>query len=137
MQVFLLARRIEAWRFLRLSFGWGPDFEMRCLLRRLKRLGQRHGLMELPEAGKQKQAVYGPERYRKPPPITARLPLSCRGRPSHFGGFTEVAPSSPASTPSSPGTACEGYPPSSPPQSPVQAAKGLGHRKAADVEEHS
>ncbi|CAK9017637.1 unnamed protein product [Durusdinium trenchii] len=74
----------EAWRFLRLSFGWGPDFEMRCLLRRLKRLGQRHGLMELPE----------------------------------------VAPSSPASTPSSPGTACEGYPPSSPPQSPVQAAKG-------------
>lgn len=39
----------QAWRSLRLSFGWGADFEMRCLLQSLKRLGLRHGLSELPE----------------------------------------------------------------------------------------
>lgn len=39
----------QAWRSLRLSFGWGADFEMRCLLQSLKRLGLRHGLTELPE----------------------------------------------------------------------------------------
>jgi len=87
----------EAWRSLRLSFGWGADVEMRCVLRSLRRLGLRHGLTELPEA--------------RPPSPLASTPSS-PGTPA-MGPSRRLSPS-----------LDEGYRFASPPPSPVQG-KGV------------
>eukprot|EP00435_Cladocopium_sp_Y103_P070351 s9_g35.t1 len=92
-----LLRSACAWRSLRLSFGWGADFEMRCLLRSLRRLGLRHGLTELPEA--------------RPPSPLASTPSS-PGTPA-MGPSRRLSPS-----------LDEGFRFASPPPSPVQG-KGV------------
>ncbi|CAK0844826.1 unnamed protein product [Prorocentrum cordatum] len=39
-----------AWRRVQLTYGWGLDAEMRCVLRAMRRLATRHGLESMPEA---------------------------------------------------------------------------------------
>lgn len=77
------SQRREAWRHLRLSFGWGRDVELRCLLRALQHFARHYGLSVLPEPEVSKPGSPKGNQPRTPPstPTELKKPMlpACEG----------------------------------------------------------
>ncbi|CAE7341676.1 unnamed protein product [Symbiodinium sp. CCMP2456] len=77
------SQRREAWRHLRLSFGWGRDVELRCLLRALQHFARHYGISVLPEREVSKPGSPKGNLPRTPPstPTELKKPMlpACEG----------------------------------------------------------